>query len=155
MKILIALDDSAVSLHAARIAVGLFPAPDVEFLVINVAWVSPPLGYPIGGFGTVGVIPGYELLEPPAHARSELAERAEKAGVEDPELLTDMGDPAGCICAAAEEHEAAVIVVGSHDKGLLARLLDPSVATGVIRGTHRPVLVIGSEPPEPPTNQAQ
>ncbi len=149
MKILVALDESAVSLRAARVAVGLFPSPDVEFLVINVARVSPPWGYPIGGFGTVGVIPGYELLAPPDLARSELAERAEKAGVEDPELLTDMGDAAGCICAAADEHDVAVVVVGSHDKGLLARLLDPSVAASVVRGTHRPVLVVSGEPPEP------
>lgn len=149
MKVLIALDESAASLRAARVAVGLFPSADAEFLVINVSRVSPPWGYPIGGFGAVGLIPGYELLEPPDLVESELAERAEKAGVENPQLLTDLGDPADCICAAAEEHDVAVVVVGSHDKGVLARLLDPSVAAGVIRGTHRPVLVVSGEAPGP------
>lgn len=151
MKVLIALDDSAVSLHAARTAVGLFSSPDTEFLVINVARVSPAWGYPIGGFGTVGVIPGYELLAPDDLAESELGRRAERAGVEQPELLTDMGDPADCICSAGDEHDVAVIVVGSHDKGLLARLLAPSVAVGVIRGTHRPVLVVSGELPDTPS----
>ena len=50
--------------------------------------------------------------------------------------------------AAAEEHDVDVVVVGSHDRGMLSRLLDPSVAAGVVRGTYRPVLVVSGHSPE-------
>lgn len=146
MRVLIALDDSAVSVKAARVAVGLFPSPDTEFLVINVANLAVPWSSPGGGFGMVSAVPGYDLLSPEGLGQSELLTRAEQAGVERPEILTDAGDPAACICAAADEHDVAVIVVGSHDKRLLARLLDPSVATEVVRSSHRPVLVVSEEP---------
>jgi nucleotide-binding universal stress UspA family protein len=41
-----------------------------------------------------------------------------------------------------------VIVVGSHDKTLLRRLIDPSVAASVVRDTHRPVLVVSGQDPD-------
>ena len=47
----------------------------------------------------------------------------------------------------AEDNEVDVIVVGSHDKSVLRRLVDPSVAAGIVRETYRPVLVVSGEPP--------
>lgn len=147
VKVLVALDGSPVSLHAAREAVRLFEAPDTEFLVINVARIPTPWIYPAGVSGVVAMPLELEELSEPSE--SEVAAIAERAGIDDAEVLTEVGDPVACICAAAEEYGVDVVVVGSHDRGVLSRLLDPSVAAGVVRGTYRPVLVVSGTAPEP------
>ena len=55
------------------------------------------------------------------------------------------GDPAKVLCAAADEHDALLIVVGSRGEGLrraLGRLMDPSISHAVIQRQRRPVLVV-------------
>lgn len=42
----------------------------------------------------------------------------------------------------ADEHEAAAIVVGAHNKGRLSKLFLGSVSQGVLRRSTRPVLVV-------------
>lgn len=85
----------------------------------------------------------------------EVEVAAKEAGVVDPHVLTEVGNPADRICKAAEDHDADVIVVGGHDKGLLTRLFDPSVSAAVVRGSHRPVLVVSGQPPfRPPVGPA-
>ncbi|MGI8662076.1 MAG: universal stress protein [Acidimicrobiales bacterium] len=153
MKVLIALDGSPVSMHAAREAVRLFTSADAEFLVINVARIPTSWIYP-AGFGGVAAMPPLELQQLSEHPESEVAVTAAQAGIDDAEVLTDVGDPVTCICAAADEHGVDVVVVGSHDRGVLSRLLDPSVAAGVVRGTYRPVLVVSGTAPEPPATPA-
>jgi len=46
------------------------------------------------------------------------------------------------VLEAGDDHDVDVIVVGSHDKGWLDRLLTGSVSEGIVRGAHRPVLVV-------------
>jgi nucleotide-binding universal stress UspA family protein len=58
---------------------------------------------------------------------------------------TRHGDPVKVLCAAADEHDALLIVVGTRGEGLrraLGRLMDPSISHGVIQRQHRPVLVV-------------
>ena len=141
LTVLIALDESPASQHAAWEAARLFTAPGTKFLVVNVARHPAPW-VPVGGFGLVSVPPpGWEEAAEPAD-EAELARMAEGAGVGDPEVLTEVGDPAEAICAAADDHDADVVVVGAHRKGFLTRLLSPSVSAGVMRRTGRPVLVV-------------
>lgn len=148
VKVLVALDGSSVSVHAGREAVRLFGSTGAEFLVINVArtpisWINP------AGFGGVAATPPLDLQRLAEPSESEVAATAASAGIDDAEVLTDVGDPVDCICSAADEHDVDVVVVGSHDRGVLVRLIDPSVAAGVVRGTHRPVLVVSGTPTEP------
>lgn len=151
MKILIALDESPISERAARVAADLFSSvPDTEFLVIDVARIPAPW---VGSAGFGVVAP----LDPPSVAgraqagtgeeEGKLAARARSSGVEHADPLVRTGDPATEICRAADEHDVDLIVVGSHDKSALERLVDPSVAAGVIRDTYRPVLVVSGTPP--------
>lgn len=154
MRVLIALDDSPVSARAARVAVGLLGAvPDAEFLVVNVAGV--PTAWTTGlGYGAVEpLVVDPRWLSPIGSddETSALATEAEAAGVPGPEVVVRAGDPVRQICAAAEEHAADVIVVGSHDKTALRRLFDPSVAAGVVRDTYLPVLVVSGTPPSAPS----
>lgn len=153
MKVLIALDDSPASLRAARTAARLFGPAGSEFLVINVAAVPVPWIDSGFGFGVVAPM----AFDPKwfAHdvARSEdeeaaLLRRAQSAGVPHPEPLVAAGDAATQINRAAEEHDVDAIVVGSHGKSALRQLFDPSVSTGVLRHTTRPVLVVAESPDE-------
>lgn len=147
MKVLIALDDSPVSARAAREAVRLFPGSGVEFLVISVT------RFPVmwaGGYGYGMVAPlamEQRWLADDAAAEENLVARADAVGVPDAEPITETGDPVHLVCVAAENHDVDVIVVGSHDKSVLRRLVDPSVAAGIVRETYRPVLVVSGEPP--------
>lgn len=147
MRVLIALDESSVSLRAAREAARLFSPCGAEFLVINVARVPIPMATG-AGFGMVMPIQSDALwLDPPQENEADLADRAQDAGVPDAEVIATSGDPVRLICDAAEEHAADVIVVGSHDKSALNRLFDPSISAHVIRDTYRPVLVVSGQPP--------
>ena len=138
MIALIALDESAISVRAAREARHLFP--NAEFLVINVGRrIVPWLG--TGEFGMVYPAPAPMIEE--AMPDDELETLAETAGVHPTDVITVIGDPAHAICEAAEKHDVDVIVVGSHDKGVFRRLIEPSVAQAVLHNTHRPVLIVG------------
>lgn len=137
MKVLIALDHSEVSNHAAHEALRLFP--HAEFLAINVAQM--PVPWVVEGYGAVYSLP--PNWPPPAEElEAALEADTEAAGVRVTELITETGDPASHICRAADEHDVDVIVVGAHDKGLWRRLVDPSVSTEVVREASRPVLVV-------------
>lgn len=151
MRVLIALDESPVSARAARVAARLFSATNAQFLVINVARF--PTTWSAGAeFGVVAPLAlDARWLEPAEEAEEALLARAEAAGVPDPEAISTTGDVVPLITAAADEHDADVIVVGSHDKTALRRLIDPSVAAGVVRATYRPVLVVSGTPPSEPS----
>jgi nucleotide-binding universal stress UspA family protein len=145
-RILIALDASPVSIHAARVATRLFQGvPDVEFLAISVAnvpvaWAGDPTG---GAYALPESV--WQELDDQARDETGVVERAHEAGITQVEPVADMGDPVDRIVAAAEEHDVALVVVGAHDKGFLRKLVDPSVSHGVLRHTHRPVLVVHEE----------
>jgi nucleotide-binding universal stress UspA family protein len=57
---------------------------------------------------------------------------------------TEMGDPAAMICSVARDLGVDVIVVGSHGKGFLSRVLLGSVSEHVTRHAPCPVLVVRS-----------
>jgi nucleotide-binding universal stress UspA family protein len=134
IRVLVAIDDSRVSVRAASEAARLFP--DAEFLVLNVTKPFVPVAG--GDFGVVYPVNIADLTMSP----DELAERIHQAGVEPIETIQEFGDPARVICEAAEKHDADVVVLGSHDKGLIHRIFAPSVADAVVHGTHRAVLVV-------------
>lgn len=58
---------------------------------------------------------------------------------------TVLGGPAFELVQAAEAAKADLIVVATHKRGQLGRLVMGSVASAVIRGAHCPVLVVGED----------
>ncbi|MBA2383250.1 MAG: universal stress protein [Actinobacteria bacterium] len=72
-----------------------------------------------------------------AHAQSYLAERGIAA-----EVAAAVGPPVDEIIAVAEQHDADLIVVGTHEPGFLERLLRGSVSQGVARRARCDVLVV-------------
>ncbi len=153
MKVLIALDESPVSARAAREAVRLFSGADTEFLVISVTRF-PQMWAGGGGYGIIAPLPmDIAWRDDDGAAENDLVARAEAAGLPDAEALTTTGDPVHLVCVAAEDNDVDVIVVGSHDKSAFRRLIDPSVAAGIVRETYRPVLVVSGEPPRDDSDQ--
>jgi nucleotide-binding universal stress UspA family protein len=143
MRVLVALDERPISRRAAREAARLFP--DALFLVVNVT----RRGVPWVVRGPFGAVYSSRSDDFAADELDEdtLTATAEAVGLEHIEALALEGDPATAICEAAEAHDVDIVVVGSHDRGVLWRLLDPSVAQAVVRGTYRPVLVVSGQPP--------
>jgi nucleotide-binding universal stress UspA family protein len=86
-------------------------------------------------FGALDDSPVRMVLDEPAELEPVLAgarERVESAGLA-AEYVWAVGDPAGAIVAAARDHRANLIVVGSHHHSRLGRLLGSDVAAEVRR----------------------
>jgi nucleotide-binding universal stress UspA family protein len=136
-KVLIALDHTEASTHAARVAATLFP--EATLLAVNVAQM--PVPWVVEGYGAVYSLPP-NWPPPVEELRAALAADCAAAGVPAAEMIATSGDPAHRICEAADEHGVDLIVVGAHHKGMLRRLVDPSVSLEVVHEAGRPVLVV-------------
>lgn len=149
--ILIATDGSEGSLAAADFAGDL--ARDVgarvtvlyvlaDDLVMPHAW--GPATFPeTAPFGSMSIEEIRKMLEDRAKA-NELPETAAKLGKldEDPELELCWGHPAQEICRYAEERDADLIVIGSHGRSGIGRLLLGSVSHAVANQAPCPVTIV-------------
>jgi len=70
-----------------------------------------------------------------------LADRARSAGARATFLVWE-GDPAEVILAASEAEDVDVVILGSHRRGLLGRLMLGSISTQVSEQARCPVLVV-------------
>lgn len=73
-------------------------------------------------------------------AAQHLVQRGRRTGVPVTFLVWD-GDPAESIVAAAQAEQADLLLVGSHGRGTIGRLLLGSVSDYVVRNAPCPVLV--------------
>lgn len=142
MRVLLAFDDSPVSLDAARAARRILGA-DHDYLAITVGRLVPA-GMAMDPAGYYSLPPEYwdQLTQPDPYAAQQ---QIESVGLGEVEVVADSGDPVRRICEMADAQHADVIVVGAHDKGFWRRLVDPSVSEGVVHHSDVPVLVV----PEP------
>lgn len=85
----------------------------------------------------------YAIPEPPTQ---ELLERLNKVQAKDPDVPTVhrllAGDPADAIIRTAETEGADLIVMGTHGRRGITRLLMGSVAEAVVRRAKCPVLTV-------------
>jgi nucleotide-binding universal stress UspA family protein len=148
-RILVALDESDASAQAAEFVNDFFGGGGYEILALNVAgvpvpWVDAGIGYagvyPYAYTGPYGLGASSDVIERVERERAE--EALEASGVSSDETLVEFGEPVTAISAAAVEHDVDLIVVGSHDKGFLKRLLVGSVSESLVRRAPRPVLVV-------------
>jgi nucleotide-binding universal stress UspA family protein len=146
MHVLIATDGSDASIEAARRAAQLLrPAEHVTLLSV----LTEVPGDDAGGFeGSV-----YSAGEQEALWKQELAEAGEELERTAAALTStavdkriEVGDVSGTICKVAADLNVDVIVVGSHGRGALERLLLGSVSDQVVRHAPCPVLVIRPRP---------
>ena len=145
MHALIATDGSDVSVDAARKAVALLRPTQVTLLSVADTSIAEDSG--AGGFEG-------NLLSPAESERarqailsegsSEVDSTLEALGL-DPSIVEHRvveGSAGAMICQVAEDVSPDVVVVGSHGRGLLKRVVLGSVSEHVVRHCRTPVLVV-------------
>ncbi len=145
MHALIATDGSDVSNAAARDGCRLLAGVD-EVTLLSVVTQGLPDDDAGGIEGPVLSPDEQEALwqRELADARDHVARTAPALGAVPVRQLVEDGDAADVICTVAAEQGVDVIVVGSHGRTGLGRLLLGSVSEHVVRHAPCPVLVVRS-----------
>jgi nucleotide-binding universal stress UspA family protein len=100
----------------------------------------PVFAFPEGGLVATAEVAA-RLSDTASEALEKTAEQYRGRGVPVDAMLRE-GAPTEEINAVADLIEADIIVIGTHGRRGLARALLGSVAEGVIRTAHRPVLSV-------------
>jgi nucleotide-binding universal stress UspA family protein len=148
--VLVAFDDSPESRYALEFATDEFDDAHVTLLTV----IDPA---DAGSRRRLNLPPlGDEWLERAREDAQELLDDAETS-IQDPGVTVDtaieVGRPARTVVAYADEHDVDHVVMGSHGRSGVTRILLGSVAETVIRRSPVPVTVArdatadqGSEP---------
>jgi nucleotide-binding universal stress UspA family protein len=140
-KILLAVDESAFAARAADVGFDLARSLGAEVALIHVVDPSVVAYAPEGG------IPAGELVTlAQQDAKRLLAAFGQRAALQPGPLeFIHTGKPAIEIVKAARHWPADLVVIGSHGRGGVKRLLLGSVAEAVMRHAACPVLVVRAE----------
>jgi nucleotide-binding universal stress UspA family protein len=130
-KILIATDGSRYSDAAASEAIGVAKRCDVSLIVISVAFSDKE----------IMLAEDYEEMLLAKNNVKKIVELAEKEGVKT-EGLTVKGKPHEAILETSKQKRADLIIVGSHGRTGLDRLLMGSVAERIIGHSESAVLIV-------------
>jgi len=133
-RALVAVDFSAVSLRAARLAVALFP----DLITLDLVHVTAPLGPAVVATPWDSEY-GVRLKEAWQGFIQALALPTASPVVQE---LTVKGRAAEALLSHAAEVGADLIVVGSHGRGFIERMIVGSVATRILRGAQVSVLAV-------------
>lgn len=140
--ILIATDGSAASEHAAKLAVGLARTHGAKLTAV---YVADP--YPYVGIGEINPM-GFQAYMDVAHDQASRAHAVVDALCKQEipaialqvRMVEDVAPAAG-IVQSAKEVGADLIVLGSHGRSGIARLMLGSVADRVVHESTIPVLI--------------
>jgi nucleotide-binding universal stress UspA family protein len=140
-KILIAVDESAFAARAADVGFDLARSLGAEAAIIHVVDPSVVAYAPEGG------IPASELVNlAQQDGKRLLANFSQRAALQPPPFeFIRVGKSGTEIVKAAKEWPADLIVIASHGRGGVERLLLGSVAEAVMRHASCPVLVVRVE----------
>jgi nucleotide-binding universal stress UspA family protein len=136
--VLIPLDGSKPSERALTHALETAPDADVTLLTI----IDPSTGFSAGA-GTPGAAEvWYESKKEQTKERlAEASQVVETRGMAS-ETVVETGRPAATIVGYAENHDIDQIIMGSHGRKGVSRLLLGSVAESVVRRSPVPVTVV-------------
>lgn len=136
-KILVAIDSEPVAAHAADIGAELARLARAELAFIHV--IDPAL---VNAADT-GIQPDVFVASAKDTARKLIGDFRNRLPQESSVLeFVQIGSPVTEIVNAAKDWPADLIVIGSHGRGGMARVLLGSVAEGVMRHARCPVLVV-------------
>ncbi len=140
--ILLATDGSAASEHAAQLAVGLARTHGAKLTAVYVVDPYPYIGVgEINPMGFQAYMSAAQAQASQAHAQIEvLCKQGDKPLTLEARLVEDVGAASG-IVQSAEAIGADLVVVGSHGRSGIARLMLGSVSTKVVAESRVPVLV--------------
>jgi nucleotide-binding universal stress UspA family protein len=140
-RILVALDGSPTSTKGLREAIGLAKREGAELCILHVVNESVPYT-PLAGAPPINLI---ALLLGSGRALLKKAQaQARKQGVEATTILVEstQRDAAGTIVAQARKRRADLIVLGTHGRRGMLRLVLGSDAEQVVRTAPVPVLLV-------------
>lgn len=148
MKILIAVDESPHSARAVRFVARMRWPAGSRVIVANV--LTPALTPPSAGVES-GVPLLIEISEPQRQQAVALVARAEaelrEAGIATEERIPT-GDPREALLRLVADERVDLLVVGSHGRTGLSKLLLGSVSSHVVTHARCSVLVVKEEPHE-------
>ena len=134
-KIVLGYDDTEASKRALERAAQLAKAFGSELVVTSVTPILTSIGRSGGALDSAD--PPAKHAEELAHAREYLAGEGISA-----EFAPAVGHPAETIVQLAQERAADLIVVGTRELNLVARLLGQSVSESVAHRAHCDVLLV-------------
>ena len=135
-RILMALDESPVAAHAASVAADLAGALHAELALVYV--IDPKLAC----LPDSAIAPA-EMMVSLKHDGTVFLDRAaEHLGGISPWRFVREGTPADEILAAAREWEPDLIVIGTHGRSGVSRVVLGSTAESVVRHARCPVVVV-------------
>jgi nucleotide-binding universal stress UspA family protein len=136
--ILFATDGSECSKKAGKMAMSFLATyPSAQLIVLHVIrplYMGDGLGFAPQAGSLVLDKYAEEVVQ---EVKQDFAEWQDRVRIE-----TKYGSPAVAICETAEEVGADLIIVGSHGRGAVDRLLLGSVSHGVLNRAKQPVLVV-------------
>lgn len=137
--VLVAIDGSPQSNDALDHAIAEFPDADIVALTV----IDPAeAGYAVEGAAPDFPTDWYETAEEDAEVvLDDAVERADAAGVSI-RTASEIGRPSNTIVRFAEEENVDHIVMGSHGRTGMSRILLGSVAETVMRRSSVPVTVV-------------
>ena len=141
MRVLIGVDDSAESRHAVDTAFEFFGS-DAEYLVASFGERMPFYSTSFAGGSIVSSVNLSEQFDAAADAARQRAITAAAKLPLDSEIVFDVGHAGRSLCDLAEDQHVNAIVIGSQDKTVWERLLDPSVGRYLIDHAPCPVVVV-------------
>ena len=134
-KILVPLDGSKLAEAALPKAVELAAVSGARLLLLRATQAR----------GVPGLDPTEAQVKAVSEAEAYLAEvaaRLSHAGTEDVDTSVWYGPPAYAIVEATRLHQTDLIVMTTHGRSGLGRLIVGSVAESVLRGTTTPILLL-------------
>lgn len=148
--IVVGVDDSEASKHAVSLAARLAREHDGRLILCNsVNWI--PLVAQIESAGAIDPSPLIEGMKAQGDALlSDACEAVKQLGVV-AQRRTLEGEPADSLIRLAQEEHAGVIVMGTHGRRGLGRLVIGSTTETVLRASEVPVLTVreNAKTPDP------
>lgn len=142
-RILIAVADDELAGQVIAAATGLARALGAHLALVHVvdlAIAGSIAAAPLADGGSP--LATQQIVEAQEGSGEDFIERAARMIDGDAERFLREGSPAAEIVAVADEWRAGLIVIGTHGRGGLGRLMLGSVAEGVLREAPCPVLTI-------------
>jgi len=147
-KILIGIDDSKFAENAAQYGFDIAHKFKAEVGIVHI--VEPVIAQynnaadPLLGSSDLAMVPDMELLEAQNNNSKLLIDKTIEKFADGMEVthFSDFGDAANGIIECSKEFGADLIVIGTHSRTGIDRLLMGSVAEHVVRHADVPVLVV-------------
>jgi nucleotide-binding universal stress UspA family protein len=143
-KILVPLDGSALAERAIWHAEEIARGADAEILLLQAVFVPMPV-VPESALLTEG-----KVLEEVARSASEYLDRVAselRAAGRNVRTVIDERPPADAILHVAEQEKVDLIVMSTHGRSGLSRLVMGSIAENVLRRTARTIMFVKPERP--------